>query len=112
MNVADEEESDQDSSQREKEIVGCVVIRKLPKNSIFRAYGHYTPPEHYAKITDSSAAGLTIYAIVNKLVGMSEVKNESLERLLFGLILKYLHLGIAGTAFNTYLCSVSHIEIT
>ena len=39
----------------------------------FRSYRHYAPAKHYPQITDS-AAGLTIYAIVNKLVELSEVK--------------------------------------
>lgn len=80
MNVADEEESDQDSlSQREKEIVGCVVLGMTNKEIAEKLYiSVHTVITHRRNITRKlqihSAAGLTIYAIVNKLVELSEVK--------------------------------------
>ena len=80
MNVADEEESDQDSlSQREKEIVGCVVRGMTNKEIAEKLYiSVHTVITHRRNITRKlqihSAAGLTIYAIVNKLVELSEVK--------------------------------------
>ena len=46
------------------------------------------------KLQIHSAAGLTIYAIVNKLVELSEVKNENIT-FLSGMLLKYLQIGIA-----------------
>lgn len=80
MNVANEEESDQDSlSQREKEIVGCVVRGMTNKEIAEKLYiSVHTVITHRRNITRKlqihSAAGLTIYAIVNKLVELSEVK--------------------------------------
>lgn len=80
MNMAEEEESEPDSlSQREKEIVGCVVRGMTNKEIAEKLYiSVHTVITHRRNITRKlqihSAAGLTIYAIVNKLVELSEVK--------------------------------------
>lgn len=80
MNMAEEEDSDQDSlSQREKEIVGCVVRGMTNKEIAEKLYiSVHTVITHRRNITRKlqihSAAGLTIYAIVNKLVELGEVK--------------------------------------
>lgn len=80
MNVSDEEDSDQETlSQREKEILGCVVKGMTNKEIAEKLYiSVHTVKTHRRNITRKlqvhSAAGLTIYAIVNKLVDISEVK--------------------------------------
>lgn len=80
LNIADEEESDQDTlSQREKEIVGCIVRGMTNKEIAEKLFiSVHTVMTHRKNITRKlqihSAAGLTIYAIVNKLVELSEVK--------------------------------------
>ena len=80
LNIADEEEPDQDAlSQREKEIVGCIVRGMTKKEIAEKLFiSVHTVMTHRKNITRKlqihSAAGLTIYAIVNKLVELSEVK--------------------------------------
>ena len=80
INVSDEEDSDPDSlSQREKEILGYVVKGLTNKEIAEKLYlSVHTVITHRRNITRKlqvhSAAGLTIYAIVNKLVDISEVK--------------------------------------
>ena len=80
MDVADEEEGDISSlSQREKEIVGCVVRGMTNKEIAEKLFiSVHTVITHRRNITRKlqihSAAGLTIYAIVNKLVELNEVK--------------------------------------
>lgn len=80
LNIADEEEPDQDAlSQREKEIVGCIVRGMTNKEIAEELFiSVHTVMTHRKNITRKlqihSAAGLTIYAIVNKLVELSEVK--------------------------------------
>ena len=80
LNIADEEEPDQDAlSQREKEIVGCIVRGMTNKERAEKLFiSVHTVMTHRKNITRKlqihSAAGLTIYAIVNKLVELSEVK--------------------------------------
>ena len=80
LNIADEEEPDQDAlSQREKEIVGCIVRGMTNKEIAEKLFiAVHTVMTHRKNITRKlqihSAAGLTIYAIVNKLVELSEVK--------------------------------------
>ena len=80
LNIADEEEPDQDAlSQREKEIVGCIVRGMTNKEIAEKLFiSVHTVMTHRKNITRKlqihSAAGLTIYAIVNKLVELSEVK--------------------------------------
>ena len=80
LNMADEEEPDQDAlSQREKEIVGCIVRGMTNKEIAEKLFiSVHTVMTHRKNITRKlqihSAAGLTIYAIVNKLVELSEVK--------------------------------------
>lgn len=80
MNVNEEEDSDQNSlSQREKEIIGCVVRGMTNKEIAEQLFiSVHTVITHRRNITRKlqihSAAGLTIYAIVNKLVELSEVK--------------------------------------
>lgn len=80
MNVNEEEDSGQNSlSQREKEIIGCVVRGMTNKEIAEQLFiSVHTVITHRRNITRKlqihSAAGLTIYAIVNKLVELSEVK--------------------------------------
>ena len=80
MNVTDDEEGDANSlSQREKEIVGCVVRGMTNKEIAEKLFiSVHTVITHRRNITRKlqihSAAGLTIYAIVNKLVELGEVK--------------------------------------
>ena len=79
MDVADEEEDISSLSQREKEIVGCVVRGMTNKEIAEKLFiSVHTVITHRRNITRKlqihSAAGLTIYAIVNKLVELSEVK--------------------------------------
>ena len=80
LNIADEEDPDQDAlSQREKEIVGCIVRGMTNKEIAEKLFiSVHTVMTHRKNITRKlqihSAAGLTIYAIVNKLVELSEVK--------------------------------------
>lgn len=80
LNIADEEEPDQDAlSQREKEIVGCIVRGMTNKEIAEKLFiSVHTVMTHRKNITRKlqihSAAGLTIYAIVNKVVELSEVK--------------------------------------
>lgn len=80
MNVNEEEDSDQNLlSQREKEIIGCVVRGMTNKEIAEQLFiSVHTVITHRRNITRKlqihSAAGLTIYAIVNKLVELSEVK--------------------------------------
>lgn len=82
QNIEKEEETDSQEtlSQREKEIVVCVVkgmTNKEIAESLFLSI--HTVITHRRNISKKlqihSAAGLTIYAIVNKLVELSEVKN-------------------------------------
>ncbi|MEY8684729.1 response regulator transcription factor [Bacteroides sp. AN502(2024)] len=82
LNVASEEEMDnQDTlSQREKEIVICVVKGMTNKEMAEKLFlSIHTVITHRRNISKKlqihSAAGLTIYAIVNKLVELSDVKN-------------------------------------
>lgn len=80
LNISDEEEAEQDAlSQREKEIVGCIVKGMTNKEIAEKLFiSVHTVMTHRKNITRKlqihSAAGLTIYAIVNKLVELSEVK--------------------------------------
>lgn len=80
MDMAKEEDGEQDAlSQREKEIIGCVVKGMTNKEIADQLYiSVHTVITHRRNITRKlqihSAAGLTIYAIVNKLVDLSEVK--------------------------------------
>ena len=80
MNVAEEDENELDTlSQREKEIIGCVVRGMNNKEIAEKLFiSVHTVITHRRNITRKlqihSAAGLTIYAIVNKLVELGEVK--------------------------------------
>ncbi len=80
MNLSEEEDADLDTlSQREKEIIGCVVRGMTNKEIAEKLFiSVHTVITHRRNITRKlqihSAAGLTIYAIVNKLVELSEVK--------------------------------------
>lgn len=80
VNVSEYEEGDSGAlSQREKEILGCVVKGMTNKEIAEQLYiSVHTVITHRRNITRKlqvhSAAGLTIYAIVNKLVDISEVK--------------------------------------
>lgn len=80
MNLTEEEDTDQNAlSQREKEIIGCVVRGMTNKEIAEKLFiSVHTVITHRRNITRKlqihSAAGLTIYAIVNKLVELSEVK--------------------------------------
>ena len=80
--VSEEEEMDnQDTlSQREKEIVICVVKGMTNKEIAEKLFlSIHTVITHRRNISKKlqihSAAGLTIYAIVNKLVALSDVKD-------------------------------------
>ena len=83
LNVASEEEEtdNQDTlSQREKEIVVCVVKGMTNKEIAEKLFlSIHTVITHRRNISKKlqihSAAGLTIYAIVNKLVTLSDVKD-------------------------------------
>ena len=82
LNVASEEEVDnQDTlSQREKEIVICVVKGMTNKEIAEKLFlSIHTVITHRRNISKKlqihSAAGLTIYAIVNKLVTLNDVKD-------------------------------------
>ena len=75
--VSEEEEMD---SQREKEIVICVVKGMTNKEIAEKLFlSIHTVITHRRNISKKlqihSAAGLTIYAIVNKLVALSDVKD-------------------------------------
>lgn len=80
MNLTEEEDADQNAlSQREKEIIGCVVRGMTNKEIAEKLFiSVHTVITHRRNITRKlqihSAAGLTIYAIVNKLVELSDVK--------------------------------------
>lgn len=80
MNVAADDENKLDAlSQREKEIIGCIVRGMTNKEIAEKLFiSVHTVITHRRNITRKlqihSAAGLTIYAIVNKLVELGEVK--------------------------------------
>lgn len=80
MNVAADDENELDAlSQREKEIIGCIVRGMTNKEIAEKLFiSVHTVITHRRNITRKlqihSAAGLTIYAIVNKLVELGEVK--------------------------------------
>ena len=77
----EEEESEQDVlSQREKEIVVCVVKGLTNKEIAEKLFlSIHTVITHRKNISKKlqihSVSGLTIYAIVNKLIELSEVKD-------------------------------------
>lgn len=82
QNIEKEEETDNQEtlSQREKEIVVCVVKgmtnKEIAENLFLSIHTVITHRRNISKkLQIHSAAGLTIYAIVNKLVELSEVKN-------------------------------------
>ncbi len=81
--VSDEEDGEvkRDLSQREKEIIVCVVkgmTNKLIADTL--NLSTHTVIAHRRNIANKlqihSPSGLTIYAIVNKLVDLSEIKNS------------------------------------
>lgn len=80
LNFTEEEDVDRNNlSQREKEIIGCVVRGMTNKEIAEQLFiSIHTVITHRRNITRKlqihSAAGLTIYAIVNKLVELGEVK--------------------------------------
>lgn len=81
QNIEDEEEGDSSDalSQREKEIVVCVVKGMTNKEIAEKLFlSIHTVITHRRNISRKlqihSASGLTIYAIVNKLVELSEIK--------------------------------------
>ena len=80
LNVVSEEEEMDNLSQREKEIVICVVKGMTNKEIAEKLFlSIHTVITHRRNISKKlqihSAAGLTIYAIVNKLVALSDVKD-------------------------------------
>lgn len=83
MNVAEEDEeldSQEALSQREKEIVVCVVKgmtnKEIAENLFLSIHTVITHRRNISKkLQIHSAAGLTIYAIVNKLVTLNDVKD-------------------------------------
>lgn len=92
LNVVEQKQGDGDSTEakselsaREREIICCVVkgmTNKQIAESLFLST--HTVIAHRRNIANKlqihSPAGLTIYAIVNKLVDISEVKNTILKR--------------------------------
>ena len=75
-----EEDGQETLSQREKEIVVCVVKGMTNKEIAEKLFlSIHTVITHRRNISKKlqihSAAGLTIYAIVNKLVELSDVKD-------------------------------------
>lgn len=75
-----EEDSQETLSQREKEIVICVVKgmtnKEIAENLFLSIHTVITHRRNISKkLQIHSAAGLTIYAIVNKLVTLDEVKD-------------------------------------
>ncbi len=80
LNLHEDDELDQDAlSQREREIIGCVVKGMTNKEIAEQLFiSVHTVITHRRNITRKlqihSAAGLTIYAIVHKLVELDEVK--------------------------------------
>ena len=79
MNFEEDDEDTDSLSQREKDILGCVVRGMTNKEIAEKLYiSVHTVITHRRNLTRKlqihSAAGLTIYAIVNKLVDISEVK--------------------------------------
>lgn len=81
QNIESEEEEDNSESlsQREKEIVICVVKgmtnKEIAENLYLSIHTVITHRRNISrKLQIHSAAGLTIYAIVNKLVELSDVK--------------------------------------
>lgn len=82
LNLASEEEVDSQEalSQREKEIVICVVKgmtnKEIAENLFLSIHTVITHRRNISKkLQIHSAAGLTIYAIVNKLVTLNDVKD-------------------------------------
>lgn len=82
QNIEKEEETDSQEtlSQREKEIVICVVKgmtnKEIAENLFLSIHTVITHRRNISKkLQIHSAAGLTIYAIVNKLVELGEVKD-------------------------------------
>lgn len=82
QNIEKEEETDSQEtlSQREKEIVVCVVKgmtnKEIAENLFLSIHTVITHRRNISKkLQIHSAAGLTIYAIVNKLVELGEVKD-------------------------------------
>lgn len=79
--LAEEEEDTQETlSQREKEIVICVVKgmtnKEIAENLFLSIHTVITHRRNISKkLQIHSAAGLTIYAIVNKLVTLNDVKD-------------------------------------
>lgn len=80
LEVQEEEEEGQDSlSQREREIISCVVKgmtnKEIAESLYISVHTVITHRRNIArKLQIHSAAGLTIYAIANKLVELSDVK--------------------------------------
>lgn len=77
---AEETENQDTLSQREKEIVVCVVKgmtnKEIAENLFLSIHTVITHRRNISKkLQIHSAAGLTIYAIVNKLVELADVKN-------------------------------------
>lgn len=80
IEVEEETENQETLSQREKEIVVCVVKgmtnKEIAENLFLSIHTVITHRRNISKkLQIHSAAGLTIYAIVNKLVELSDVKN-------------------------------------
>ena len=76
----EEEDSQENLSQREKEIVICVVKGMTNKEIAekllpLHPYCDYTSQKHQQEVANTQCGRLTIYAIVNKLVELSDVKD-------------------------------------
>lgn len=86
LNVQDEEEEEDGQgalSQREKEIIRCVVKgmtnKEIAEQLFLSIHTVITHRRNIArKLEIHSVAGLTIYAIVNKLVELKDVKKHNL----------------------------------
>lgn len=84
MHIGEEDKSESEPdtlSQREKEIIGCVVRgmtnKEIAEKLFLSVHTVITHRRNIArKLQIHSPAGLTIYAIVNKLVELSEVKTS------------------------------------
>lgn len=82
INFKHDDENDQSAlSQREKEIIGCIVRgmtnKEIAEKLFISIHTVVTHRKNIArKLQIHSAAGLTIYAIVNKLVELGEVKMD------------------------------------
>lgn len=84
VNADEKKTCRQELSAREKEIIGCVVKgltnKQIAEHLCLSTHTIMTHRRNIAnKLQIHSSAGLTIYAIVNKLVEINEIKGEILS---------------------------------